>query len=134
MPVYGTRRSPYSYYLCCARDIAAVGTIFNIFCQLPDEERLRYVLNLIYQIRSIDYLPSFTLSEYVWIFHPIELEFMNLKSFPYFLKASPSAQDSSAPGILRNETMDDKFVYIPNYEKQQYLFCTSKVLVNTLGF
>ena len=98
--------------------------------QVSYEERMRKI----YQIRSLDHLPSFTLSEYVWIFHPIELEFMNLKSFPYFLKASPSAQDSPAPGTLRNETMDDKLVYIPNFEKQQYPFCTSKVLVNTLGF
>ena len=47
---------PYSYYLCRAPDIAAVGTIFNVFSydavlveirtyHLPDDERLHYVLS-----------------------------------------------------------------------------------------
>ena len=30
-PVYGPRHSRYSYYLCRALDIAAVGTILNVF-------------------------------------------------------------------------------------------------------
>ena len=51
----GPRHSPYSYYLCCASDIAAVGTTFNVFSydavlpehrthHLPNAKQIRYVL------------------------------------------------------------------------------------------
>ena len=36
---------------------------------------------------------------------------------------------ANIPGILRDKTMVDKFIYNPNYDKQNHLFCRSKILV-----
>ena len=46
---FGPRHSPYSNYLCCAFDIVAVGTIFNIFSYnaVLDRER-QEILNLLF--------------------------------------------------------------------------------------
>ena len=38
---------------------------------------------------------------------------------------------SGNSGIYRDKTMDDKLMYIPNYDTQNYLFCTLKLVVKT---
>ena len=36
-------------------------------------------------------------------------------------------------GILRDKTMNDKLMCIPNYDKQNCTFCTIKLLVDKSG-
>ena len=38
---------------------------------------------------------------------------------------------SSHKGIERDKTMADKFMYIPNYDTQNYLFCRLQIEVET---
>ena len=39
----------------------------------------------------------------------------------------------SRSGILRDKTMDDEFIYIPNDDKQNYPSCRLKLIVEQFG-
>ena len=45
---------------------------------------------------------------------------------------SKGCKKERGPGILRDKTMDDNLLYIPNDDKQKYPFCGLELIVESL--